>query len=185
VSHLADKGEGDNLEFSARVAAPVVEGGKVGLSYRTGELRPSEISYLFSKNLVPGGTTDDTNRRWGADFDYKGPTGLVAQAEYYDAEASTLDFKGWDVLLGYVPPDDPMGVKFYARYGQLDLNPPAVTTSEYTWDQKQLILSVVKPLRAKKPVWLQLEYIKNDEDPDPVSSERDNDVLFLELFTAF
>lgn len=185
VKHLADKGEGNNLEFSARAAASVVEGGKVGLSYRTGELRSSEIAYLITNALVPGGTTDDTNRRWGADFNYKSPKGVVAQAEYYDAKASTLDFNGWDVLLGFEPVDDPMGVKYYARYGELDLDPPAVTANQQTWDQKQLILSVVKPLRAKKPVWLQLEYIKNDEDPPAATPEVDNDVLFLEMFTAF
>lgn len=185
VRHLADKGEGNNLEVSARVAAQIVEGGKVGLSFRRGELRPSEIAFLATNNLVPPATTDDTNRRWGVDFDYKSPTGVVAQAEYYDATASTLDFKGWDVLVGFVPVDDPMGIKYYARYGKLDLNPPGVTANELTWDQKQLILSVVKPLRAKKPVWLQLEYIKNDEDPPAAALEKDNDVFFLELFTAF
>jgi hypothetical protein len=78
-----------------------------------------------------------------------------------------------------------MGMKFYARYGTLDLDPPAVTANPYTWDQDQLIISVVKPLREGKPVWLQLEYIDNNEDTPAGTAEVDNDVLFLELFTAF
>jgi hypothetical protein len=185
VPHLADKGEGGNLAGSARVAFPVAETGKVGVSYRTGKLRPSEISSLIGNDLVPLGTTDDTNNRLGADFNYKHPSGMVAQAEYFKAKASTLDFDAWDVLLGYEPPDDPLGVKFYARYGQLDLDPPAVTANSFTWDQKQLLLSVTKPLRAKKPVWVTLEWLRNAEDAPSSSLEKDNDVLFLELFTAF
>jgi hypothetical protein len=184
VTHLADKGEGKNLAVSGRVAFPVVVGGKLGLSARFGELRSDDISWLEGKGLVSAGTTDDTNQRWGADFSYKSPQGVVAQAEYYSAEASTLNFDTWAVLVG-LEPTDPMRCKFYARYGQLDLDPPAVTSSTYTWDQQQLILSVVKPLRQGKPVWLQLEYIRNEEDPPPGTSEVDNNVLFLELFTGF
>jgi hypothetical protein len=187
VPHLADKGEGKNLAVSARVAVPVVAGGKLGLSYRTGKLRGSELTpdaLLVKQGLVPVGTTDDTNRRWGLDFDYKHACGLVAQAEYYDGKMSTLDFKTWDVLLGYEPAD-PMGRRFYARYGKLNLDPPAVTSNSYTWDQKQLILSVVQPLRKGKPLWLQLEFIRNDEDPAPLTAKVDNDVLFLELFSGF
>jgi hypothetical protein len=194
VAHLADKGEGKNLAVSARLTYPVVQGGKVGVSFRTGELRSTDIAFLASKDLVSPGTTDDTNRRWGLDFDYKCPKGFVAQAEYYAATASTLDFKAWDVLLGFEP-QNPTGVKFYARYGKLDLDPAAVipsempprqvTASTYTWDQRQLILSAVKPLRKGKPIWLQLEFIKNMEDPPAGIAEVDNDVLFLELFTGF
>jgi hypothetical protein len=185
VAHLADKGEGNNLSGSARVAVQLVEGAKLGASYRAGKLRPSDISFLVGKDLVLAGTTDDTNHRWGLDFSYKHPSGAVVQGEYYDAKASTLDFKGWDALVGYETPNDPKGLRLYARYGKLNLDPPAATANPYTWDQKQLILSAVKPLRAGKPVWLQLEYIKNDEDPPPGVSDVDNDVLFLELFTGF
>lgn len=186
VSHLADKGQGKNLAVSARVAFPVVSGGKLGLSYRTGSLQTAEIQFLAdpSRALVAPGTTDDKNQRWGADLNYKSPKGFVAQAEYYGAKESTLDFNAWDVLVGFEP-TNPMRCKFYARYGRLNLDPPAVTSSQYTWDQRQLILSVVKPLYKDKPVWLQLEYINNDEDPPAGVSEADNNVLFLELFTGF
>jgi len=184
VPHLADKGEGKNLAVSARVAVPVVTGGKLGLSYRAGKLRPSDLSFLASKDLIAPTATDDKNRRWGLDFNYKHSCGLVAQAEMYDAKASTLDFKTRDILVGFEPAD-PMGRKYYARYGRLNLEPPAVTPNTFTWDQKQLILSVVQPLRKGKPVWLQLEFIRNDEDPPAGIARVNNDVLFLELFTGF
>ena len=204
VSHFADKGEGKNLAVSARVAIPVLRTGKLGLSYRTGKLRTTDIDFLASKGLVPSvdvgvppavvvarATNNDTNHRWGLDFNYKARSGVVAQAEYYKAKASTLEFKGWDVLLGFEPPD-PMGIKYFARYGKLDLDPPSagdivstLVSNQFRWDQKQLILSVVKPLRKGKPIWLQLEWIRNAEDPTGGASDVDNDVLFLELFTGF
>jgi hypothetical protein len=184
VPHLADKGEGKNLAVSGRVAFPVVSGGQLGLSYRGGKLRSTDIAFLASKDLVAASATNDTNQRWGADFNYKSPKGVVAQAEFYHADASTLDFDTWDVLLG-LEPTDPMRCKFYARYAQLNLDPPAVTSNTYTWDEQQLILSLVKPLLKGKPVWLQLEYIKNLEDPPPGVANVHNDVLFLEVFTGF
>jgi len=184
VSHFADKGEGKNLAVSARVAVPVLKTGKLGLSFRTGKLRTTDLDTLKSRALIPASATDDKNNRWGLDVNYKAPSGVVAQAEYYAGKASTLDLKGWDVLLGFEP-TDPMGIKYFARYGKLDLEPPAVTSSQYTWDQKQLILSVVKPLRKGKPIWLQLEWIRNEESPPPGTPDVDNDVLFLELFTGF
>jgi hypothetical protein len=184
VAHVADKGEGGNLAVSGRLAYQVVEGGKLGVSYRVGKLRSSDITFLSNNSLVDPEATSTTNRRWGVDFDYKSPCGVVAQAEYFGAKASTLDFNAWDVLAGFEPAD-PMGLKYYARYGRLNLDPYAVTTNQYTWDQKQLILSVVKPLRKGKPVWLQLEYINNGEEPPAGTSKVNNNVLFLELFSGF
>ena len=184
VSHLADKGDGKNLAGSARIAVPVMAGGKLGLSYRTGKLTKADLTFLGSKDLLDRGAHSDTNNQWGADFNYKHKSGVVAQAEYYGAKMSSLDFNGWDALLGYEPAD-PMGVKYYARYGKLDLDPPAVTSSSYTWDQTQWIVSLVKPLRKGKPVWLQVEWISNDETPPSGTSKVDNDVFFVELFTGF
>lgn len=184
VPHLADKGEGKNLAFSGRLTYPVVKGGRLGASFATGKLRASDIAFLAGKDLVAAGTTVDKNNRWGVDFDYKHPKGFVGQAEYYAASESTLDFTGWDALVGYEP-KDPMGIKLYARYGQLDLDPPAVTANTFTWDQQQLILSAVKPLRPNKPIWLQVEWLRNMEDPPAGVSNVDNDVFFLEVFTGF
>jgi len=184
VPHLADKGQGRNLAVSTRVAFPIVSGGKLGLSYRYGTLQSGDIAFLLSKGLVAATATSDTNQRWGADFNYKSPRGIVTQAEYYGAKASELGFNGWDVLVGFEP-TNPMACKYYARYGQLDLEPPAVTSSTYTWDQQQLMLSVVKPLRRGKPLWLQLEYLMNHEDPPAGVAHVRDDVFFLELFTGF
>jgi hypothetical protein len=184
VPHLADKGQGRNLAVSGRVALPVVKGGKLGASYRYGTLQIGDLSFLVSKGLVSATATSRTNNRWGGDFNYKSPQGIVAQAEYYGAKTSDLDFSGWDVLVG-LEPANPMALKYYARYGQLDLEPPAVTSSTYTWNQQQLILSIVKPLLRKKPVWLQLEYINNQESPPAGIHNVADDVLFLELFTGF
>jgi len=184
VPHLADKGQGRNMAVSTRVAVPVIKGGKLGASFRYGTLQIGDLAFLVSKALVDASATSRTNQRWGGDLSYKSPKGVVAQAEYYGAKASELDFNGWDVLVG-LEPTNPMACRYYARYGQLNLDPPAVTSSTYTWDQQQLILSVVKPLRKGKPIWLQLEYINNQESPPAGVHNVADDVLFLELFTGF
>jgi hypothetical protein len=184
VPHLADKGEGKNLAESARLAIPVFGTGRLGVSYRTGNLRDADLTFLAGKDLIEKGTDNHKNNQWGVDYNYKTPSGIVTQAEYYSAKMSTLDFNGWDALLGYEP-KNPMGIRSYVRYGKLNLDPPEVTDNTYTWDQNQWIVSFVKPLRQGKPVWLQLEWIKNNENPPSGVDKVENDVVFLELFTGF
>ncbi len=75
-----------------------------------------------------------------------------------------------------------MKPKAYVRYAQVNMG-GAPTSSEYTWDKKQISVSFVKPIRPT--VWLQLEYEHNMESPPGGTPSKPNDIGFLELFTGF
>lgn len=181
VPHFADKGENASLEASARYAREVSPGTTVGLSARHGKITTDELESVIQGTYGLTGATSRTKRRYGLDITHKTPNGGLFQVEYYDAETSDLDHKAWCVLVGREPADR-MAPRFYVRYGTLGLD-VTPTPHPLTWDQKQLMISIVKPLR--KATWLQLEYIKNDESPPSGIADVDNDTLFLELFNGW
>jgi hypothetical protein len=119
-------------------------------------------------------------RTIGGDIVYSNPkvTNFVAQGEYYGAKASTLEYNGWDVLVGWAPP---AGWKYFARYGQQNMYTPA-TNNPLSWDDRQLTLSIVQPI--SKTVWLQYEGEFNTAKTDTGAKPKDN-LFFVELFTGF
>jgi len=182
IPHFADKGENANLEGSFRIGRTFEPGVNAGFSYRQGKITRDELSGTIQGTFGLSDASSRTKRRYGLDVTYKAPSGGMAQIEWYKGRTSDLDHKAWCVLVGHEPPDNPMDPRFYVRYGKLDLDVDPMG-HPLTWDQKQLMVSVVKPLG--KAVWVQFEYIKNSEDPPSGVSTVENDMLFAELFNAW
>ena len=76
----------------------------------------------------------------------------------------------------------------FVRYVNLDTDVTPVVNNSLTWDIEQLSVSYVLPLRCSwLPYckWLQFEYERNTEDVPAGADEVPNDMLFVELFSAF
>lgn len=133
--------------------------------------------------LVAPGTTSKNLQVWGPDVTYYSKWGLMASAEYANAEVSTLNYDAYYLLVGY---EHLKSWKFYARYAKQDMKTP-LTENPLSWDPSQLQLSIVQPLR--KGLWLQYEYEYNWEHGvtvigGPERSVRNN-LGFVELFAGF
>ena len=75
------------------------------------------------------------------------------------------------------------GWMFFARYSKQDMPASRLSANEFSWDTKQVSLSIVQPLR--KGLWLQWEYeINSEKPPVGVDTKKDN-LFFVELFTGF
>ena len=181
------------LAFSGRIGHTMPGGARVGISYSTWALDDRDIddldgttSGLLPKNPLTGSATttpllasvtDKKAENWGFDMSWKKKS-FIAQAEYYLASISDLDYSAWSVLFGWEPPK---GLKFYARYGSQDSG-LAATKNPLSWDTKQISFSVVQPIA--KSVWLQYEFETNAEDTYNGEDVRNN-LFFVELFTGF
>jgi len=199
VKHLCFKEETGNLmgrkmEIAARLGGKWEGGLKAGVSYSTGRLEDVDLANMTSivaastlntagglgTSLVPTTATNKKRNVWGLDFTYEHPSGFLAQGEYYDASVSALDYKAWNALLGY---KNPQGWMFFARYSKQDMPASRLSANEFSWDNKQVSLSIVQPLR--KGLWLQWEYEINSEKPPVGIDTKKNNLFFVELFTGF
>ncbi|MHB0911846.1 MAG: hypothetical protein ACYC2Y_00185 [Armatimonadota bacterium] len=177
VLNLADRDiPGDlnrNLTVTTRASRKLNTDLRVGASVSFGDLTGKDITDL--NTLLGTAFTDNNRTRWAVDATYK-KGNLLAQGEFIGAETSDLSHNGWYVLGGWEIPD---GMRYYVRYGQVNMDitaDPALTT---TWDKAQTALSVVKPIN--KNAWLVLEQEWNSEK----GGSADNDVTFLELWNTF
>jgi hypothetical protein len=160
-----------------------------GISGSYGKLNQEDLTFL---NTVAGIPVTGKNRtRYGIDAMWKPVTPWVVQGEFYTGDTGGLDMNAWDILVGYEPKDK---VKFYARYSQYNIDTPSLLIGalvpgvsapqgDITWDQQQVSLSMVIPIR--KTVWLQLEEELNFQDEPAGAASGRNNVFFAELFTAF
>lgn len=180
----------NKLDLTLRVGGKWPNGLNAGVSYLYGTLDARDVTNLTTSGpanpLTPGGTpaliaptTNDDRRVLGFDFIYKQPSGFVVQGELYDGKMSTLDFDAWNVALGYEPAGQ---WKFYVRYAEQNMG-ATPTANKLSWDTQQTSLSAVQPLG--KGLWLQYEYEINNESPAPGEKKVDNDLFFVELFSAF
>jgi len=197
VRHVVDK------DVPASISGKLAASAKIGwtkpqyqlhFSGAVGKLNQTDVTNTLNANptaAAPYGfnvaNTDRDHSKYGIDFVYnRGP--FVAQAEYYKGTWSFMDVTGWQVLFGYQPKDK---MRFYIRYSDLDSDYPAtvggvavnLVNNQLAWDTQQLTIGIVRPIR--KGVWVELNYERNGEDPTGGSSEVDNDLLFMELFTGF
>lgn len=183
VADLADRDVpheiNENMEISGRIGMAYKSGLKFGITGSTSRLDPSDITFL-NTSFTPGGThSSKTRQRYGAYVTYP-IKNYVLQAEWYGAKTSDISHNAWEITAGYEPKG--MKPKAYVRYAQVNMG-GAPTSSEYTWDKKQISVSFVKPIRPT--VWLQLEYEHNMESPPGGTPSKPNDIGFLELFTGF
>lgn len=180
----------NKLDVTVRVGGKWPNGLNAGVSYLYGTLDARDVTNLTTSSatnpLSPGATpaliaptTNDDRRVLGFDLMYKLPSGFVVQGELYDGKMSTLDFDAWNVLAGYEPAGQ---WKFYVRYAEQNMG-ATPTANKLSWDTQQTSLSAVQPLG--KGLWLQYEYEINNESPAPGEDKVDNNLFFVELFSAF
>lgn len=180
VQHLVDKD--DPGEISGRLAASTRIGitkpnYQFHISGATGGLAQNDANFIAQQYGLAN-TTDKTHNKYGADGSYTyGP--WVVQGELYQGNFSFLQITGYQVLLGYQPKDR---MRAYVRWSALN-NDRSPNANQTTWDTQQLKVGVVQPIR--KGVWAEVNYEKNTENPGAGLAERDNDMLFLEVFTGF
>ncbi len=182
VKNLADRDVphdiNETLQIEGKYGLILKNGAKFGITGAFGHLDQSDLDFLnaeFKSNTH----TSKTHDRYGVYAVW--PSGnYVLQGQYMLAETSDIDHSGWEITAGYQPKG--MKPKFFARYAGVDMD-VAPTSNQYTWDKRQISLSVVKPLRPS--VWLQLEHERNMEDPGCGAEDVRDDITLLELFTGF
>jgi len=188
-SHLCDRENTskDVLEVSGRVTKKVIPELELGLSIRGGKLSPTDVTFV--QQHFNSAWTSRTKMRYGLDAVYRGKSGLISNAELYLARTSELNHMAYALLVGYEP-KNPNAMKAYARWGvsNLDLSAadvsPGSVTDQLTFDNEQLMFSLVQPIRPG--VWVEIAYIANDQDPLVAGvSLPENDIGFVELFTGF
>jgi len=183
VIHLADRDVphdiNQRLEVSARVGCRTPQGLSGGLSFASSKLSPADLGYMQA-HFDPA-YTGRTRARYGLDAQYlKDP--WIGQLELYLGKTSDLDHNAWCVLAGRT---FPKGQKLYLRYASAN-NDITPTADQLTWDTTQLMLSAVQPIKwTGGPVWIQVEYERNDEKPPSGTNKIKNDVFFAELFMGF
>lgn len=150
-----------------------------GVSGSFASLDSRDMDFLETEGLIAPGATSNDRRVIGVDARYKAPSGFIAQGEWYDASASTLDYDAWNVVAGL---EQPSGWKYFARYSKKNMG-IAPTANPLSWDTSQISLSMVQPLR--KGLWIQYEYEINRESPPAGTDSRSNNLFFVELFTGF
>ncbi|BCW98101.1 MAG: hypothetical protein KatS3mg024_0928 [Armatimonadota bacterium] len=191
VKSLADRDVphdiNESLQVDAKLGLLNKSGARVGITGSLGHLDRSDLDFLNGTETVGSTTvarfagphTSRTHNRYGAYFTYPWKD-YIAQGMYIQAKTSDIKHAGFELLAGYSPKG--MKPKAYVRYAGVDIDIP-VTASQYTWDKRQLGLSVVKPL--KPTVWLQFEYERNMESQPAGTPKVKNDLAFVEIFTGF
>lgn len=182
VKHFVDKDDPANPSGNLAVAARLGvtrPNYQIHVSGMTGGLMPADANFIAAQYGGTGATTTDrSHAKYGIDASRTfGP--FIVQGEAYQGKFSFLTITGYQVLVGYQPKDR---TRFYARWSALN-NSQAATASQATWDTQQLTLAIVQPIR--KGMWVELEWEKNMENPISGTPNKDNDLLFAELFTGF
>ncbi len=182
VKHLAERD--DNANLSGKLAIS----GRVGwvydnfrwhLSGSTSKMINAEADKIAANYAPPttGYSTDTTMNKYGLDATYQNGN-LFAQVEAYRGQYSVVRVDGCGVILGYEPKDKP---RFYMAYNLLTNN-LAPTATQETWDTRQTIFGYVYPV--SKGVWVEANYLKNQEVPGAGLPSVKNDLFFIELFTS-
>ncbi len=191
VKSLADRDVphdiNESLQVDAKLGLLRKDGARLGITGSFGHLDRSDLEFLNGTETVggvpvarfAGPHTSRTHNRYGAYFtlpwkDY------IAQGIYIEGKTSDIKQAGFELLAGYSPKG--LKPKAYIRYAGVDIDVP-VTASQYTWDKRQVGVSVVKPL--KPSVWVQVEYERNMESQPAGMAKVKNDIGFVELFTGF
>jgi hypothetical protein len=201
VTHLTDRDvpadRSGELEFSTRLGRQM---GVVntGISGRIGAMDKTDAAFLASKFPTYNGS-NRTLLRYGLDTTYSAMP-FYGTFEYYAGSTGGIRHSGWAVLLGVEPsaqctaPWRSMSGAckgLFVRYGALDIDVPPIADvkKSITWDTRQLAVSYVYPLRMKRytslPKWLQFEYERNKDEAPGGLQEIPNNLLFVELFSAF
>jgi hypothetical protein len=177
----------ESLQIDAKIGLLNKAGARLGITGSFGHLDRSDLDFLNGTEVVSGvpvarfagSHTSRKHNRYGAYFTYPWKD-YIAQGMYIEGKTSDIKQTGFELTAGYSPKG--MKPKAYVRYAGVDIDLP-VTASQYTWDKRQLGLSVVKPL--KPTVWLQVEYERNVESQPAGTAKVKNDLAFVELFTGF
>ncbi len=183
VKHFVDKDDPANpsgaLAVSARLGI-TKPNFQIHVSGMTGGLSQADADFISSQyGYSAGDITDKTHNKAGIDAIYTcGP--WVLQGEAYQGNFSLLKISGYQVLFGYQPKDK---ARFYVRWSALNNDLAPLSSNQPTWDTQQLTLGFVQPIR--KGVWVEINYENNMEDPASGTPDRDNNLLFAELFTGF
>jgi hypothetical protein len=189
VAHLSDRDvttfglDSKRLAVSGRVVQPIGDSIRLGASYKVGKLSPADLTAF--NTLLGTAYTSTTNTRWGVDLTYRPPSkrGIVANLEHYVGQTAGLDHSASAVLVGYEP-GTPRGIKAYVRYGTAPIDITPNPANRTTWDVQQWMYSIVIPVRPNS-CWVQAEYQTNSESAPAPASSVQNDIFFVELFTAF
>ena len=198
VSHLTDRDSPANrsgeLETSARYGRQMGDF-NIGLSGRLGALDEEDAALLAAKFPTYNGT-NRTRAKYGLDSTYK-QAPFYGTFEWCAGSVGGIDQDGYAILIGVEPSKKCTGVwrdmagickGIFVRYVNLDTDVPAVVNNSLTWDIEQISVSYVLPLRCSwlpYAKWLQFEYERNKEDVPAGADEISNDMLFVELFSAF
>ncbi len=177
----------ESLQIDAKVGLLNKAGARLGVTGSFGHLDRSDLDFLNGTDTIggvpvsrfAGPHTSRTHNRYGAYLTYPWKN-YIAQAIYIEGKTSDIKQSGFELLAGYSPKG--MKPKAYVRYAGVDIDLP-VTPSQYTWDKRQIALSVVKPL--KPTVWIQAEYERNLESQPAGAASVKNDLAYVELFTGF
>ncbi len=195
---LANKDSGyennNNRAVSIRLAGKVIPSLKIGASYYTSKVIATDAAALATLS----GKTDSTRTHdmLGVDFQYNNGTWMF-QGEYTDGQIASLDFDGFQTLIGY---NFDAANSLYVEYGQLnyDLNysldasgataASGVAALTDVWDKQQVIISYKHKLAPR--AWLQFEQEFNMEDEPAIagtdfSSFTDNDLTFVEFMIVY
>lgn len=182
VKHIAERD--DNANLSGKLAVS----GKVGwkhpnfnwhVSGSVSKMISAEADKIagFYNPSVVAGTADRTMSKYGVDATYK-KGNLFGSIEAYRGEYSVVRIDGYGLILGYEPKEKP---RIYCAYNVLTNN-LAPTATQETWDTRQTIIGYVYPV--SKGVWLEANFIKNQEVPGASLPTVKNDLFFIELFTS-
>jgi hypothetical protein len=200
VAHLTDRDTPQNrsgtIGVSARYGRQLSAALNAGISAKASAIDQDDKAFLAKKFVTYNGT-NATLHRYGLDATCSRMP-FVGTAQYYAGTTGNIRSNGWEILLGIEPSaqcthpwrEFSAACKgLFVRYGKLNIDVPK-TLDPITWDTNQLALSYVYPLRVKKyagelPKWIQIEYERNRESPPSGMSQIPNDVLFVELFSAF
>ena len=198
VSHLANRDtpadRSGKLELSARYGRQMGDM-NVGLSGRGGALDEADSAWLASKFPTYNGT-NKTRLYYGLDATYKSMP-WIATAEWYTGSLGGIDHAGYAIVVGVEPTAQCTGIwremsrackGLFVRYGKVSIDTPPLVANALTWDTKQLAVSYVLPIKCKYlPLakWLQFEYERNTEELPAGADDVPNNMLFVELFSAF
>jgi len=197
VAHLTDRDStakrSGTLETSARYGRQMRDF-NVGFSGRLGALDADDSAFLAAFPTYNG--TNRTRVKYGLDATYK-QMPFYGTFEWYAGSVGGIDQDGYAILIGVEPSMKCTGIwrdmagackGLFVRYVNLDTDVTPVVNNSLTWDIEQLSVSYVLPLRCRwLPYckWLQFEYERNTEDVPAGADEVSNDMLFVELFSAF
>ncbi len=199
VAHLTDRDvpndRSGTLGVSARYGRQLSASLNGGVSAKASAIDATDRAFLAKKFATYNGTSS-TLHRYGVDLTHS-TLPFYGTAQYYVGDTGNIRSSGWEILLGVEP--SPKSTSpwrelsgackgLFVRYGKMKIDVPK-TLDPITWDTNQLALSYVYPLRVKSisslPKWIQIEYERNREETPAGMSQIPNNVLFVELFSAF